>query len=77
MRCSVFVLLLASALGLGCGGAPEPTLVDCDALAADQPTCMDAAAVADCEDANERCAAQGGDVIVAESCPLQFSCTVE
>lgn len=79
MRCSVFAFVFASVLGLGsgCGGPPEPALVDCDALAAEQPACMDAAAIADCEDANERCAAQGGDVIVAESCPLQFSCTVE
>lgn len=76
---AVVFLLVSLLVVLGpvaCDGtAGEPGLADCDALAAEQPACMDEAAIADCEDANEECAGAGGDVVVAESCPLQFSCS--
>ncbi len=53
----------------GCGGDVQ----DCQKLAAEQAGCMPASAVAACEQENEQCK-DGGEVLVLESCPLQFSC---
>jgi hypothetical protein len=65
------VLLIAAA---GCGG---PKLVDCDKIAAEQAACMDAWSTQSCEEENDECANAGtGEVLVLESCPLQFSCSL-
>jgi len=70
---AALTLALAHALA-GCGGAQ---LVDCDAVAAEQDACMDDASLAACRAANDECEAAGaGEVLVLESCPLQFSCSL-
>ena len=66
---SVVVVLALSACGSG------PALVDCDQLATSQDACMDDASLKACKAANDECAATtNGEVLVLESCPLQFSC---
>ena len=71
MRTLLVTTLLVLA-ATGCG----PKLADCEALAADQPECMNDVAKADCEATNEQCADElGGEVLVLESCPLQFACS--
>ncbi|MCC7074624.1 MAG: hypothetical protein IT383_25170 [Deltaproteobacteria bacterium] len=69
------LVLLPSALALcTCLDDPRPRLVDCQALADEQPQCMDDEAMAACTDANDACAEEGV-VAVGESCPLSFSCS--
>lgn len=70
MRNRMPLLTLALALS-GCGA----NRVDCDALAKEQPACMDEGAIEACEAANALCEERGGDVHVLESCPLQFACS--
>ncbi len=71
MRIVLLTTLLALC-SMGCG----PKLADCEALATDQPECMNDVAKADCEATNEQCADElGGEVLVLESCPLQFACS--
>jgi hypothetical protein len=68
-----FPALAIAAFAFGCGG---PTLVDCDRLAASQDACMDDGSLAACREANDECEdVAGGEVLVLESCPLQFSCS--
>jgi hypothetical protein len=71
MRTLLVMTLLALA-ATGCG----PTLADCEALATDQADCMNDVAKADCEATNTQCSdVAGGEVLVLESCPLQFACS--
>ncbi len=77
MRLSSKLPLAAAALAVfglmnGCG----TKTIDCEALAAEQPDCMNEAARQDCADTNDQCVADGGDEVIAlESCPLQFACS--
>jgi hypothetical protein len=71
VRCVLSAVVVVSLSA--CGG---PTLVDCDQLATSQAACMDDDAVKACKAANDECAATtDGEVLVLESCPLQFSCS--
>jgi hypothetical protein len=70
----VFSLIFVVVLGTGCGSAK---LVDCEKLAADNAACVDDDALASCQAENTECEAAGaGEVLVLESCPLQFSCSL-
>ena len=67
---SVVVVIAVAA----CGG---PKLADCETLASEQDACMDDASLKACNDANDECAETAdGEVLVLESCPLQFSCSL-
>lgn len=64
------VLGVAAFVATGCG----PSLADCDAIAVEQKACMNEDALAACRAANALCEENGGEVLVLESCPLQFAC---
>jgi hypothetical protein len=70
MRVILSSLIALVALGSGCGAK----LADCEALARDQSECMPDSAVAACEATNAQCEETGSEVLVLESCPLQFAC---
>lgn len=66
---SVVVVVLSLA---ACGG---PKLADCEQIATSQDACMDDESLKACKAANDACGATAdGEVLVLESCPLQFSC---
>ncbi len=68
----VLITTLLALCSTGCG----PKLADCEALATDQPGCMNDVAKADCEATNTQCSdVAGGEVLVLKSCPLQFACS--
>jgi hypothetical protein len=70
VACSVVAIALSLS---ACGG---PKLVDCERIAEANDDCMDDASVKACTEANDECAATAdGEVLVLESCPLQFSCS--
>lgn len=52
-------------------GCPEPDPTLCTDLMETQPGCMTEENLPECEAANEACP---GEVLVMESCPLQFGC---
>lgn len=64
MRALLLVLIVA-----GCAGSEESTL--CDDLRDSQSGCMNEDNYAECRAAVRRC---GDDVLMLESCPLQFDC---
>ena len=70
MRILTSLILLPFVAAIGCGAQ----LADCEALARDQASCMDEEALADCKATNTQCEESGGEVLVLESCPLQFAC---
>jgi hypothetical protein len=70
MRILTALAVLPFVAAVGCGAQ----LVDCEALARDQEACMDEEAIADCKATNAQCEELGGEVLVLESCPLQFAC---
>jgi hypothetical protein len=70
MRILSVLVLFPFVAAIGCGAQ----LVDCDALARDQAACMDEETIADCKATNAQCEESGGEVLVLESCPLQFAC---
>jgi hypothetical protein len=51
---------------------PEGDPTFCTDLMETSSGCMDEGNLAECEDANEECP---GEVLVLESCPLQFACS--
>jgi hypothetical protein len=68
----VLLTTLIALCSIGCG----PKLADCEAIATEQADCMNDVAKADCEATNTQCADElGGEVLVLESCPLQFACS--
>jgi hypothetical protein len=70
MRILTALALLPFGIAVGCGAK----LADCEALARDQAACMNDQALADCRATNTQCEESGGEVLVLESCPLQFAC---
>lgn len=66
------VVSLVAFAAAGCSAQ----LADCEALARDQADCMPQGAVAECEATNAQCEEAGAEVLVLESCPLQFACDV-
>lgn len=74
MRIASAVVTIAALTA--CLAEPPSRLADCDALAEEQPDCMDDEAMADCIEANDTCA-ETGEVEVGESCPLTFTCYQE
>jgi len=73
MRHVVSLLALVATLATSACG---PQLVDCEAIAAEQPDCVNDAAIASCERENAVCEERGsGEVLTLESCPLSFACS--
>jgi hypothetical protein len=71
VRPLAFLLCGSALLSCACG----PSLQDCAALAEQQPECMPQTAIDACEERNAACAEEpNGEVVVLESCPLQFAC---
>lgn len=68
LRHLVVVPLLALA---ACPAPPDPDPGFCTDLMEADSACMNEDNLADCEEANEACP---GEVLVMESCPLQFGC---
>lgn len=67
-----FALSLSSALlALATACGPGASSDFCVQALEDHAACLTATAAEDCEAANDECP---GEVLVAESCPVQFSC---
>lgn len=66
-----FIAVVVAAMGCSAG---EGQVSDCAQIAADNASCMPQSAIDDCEAAHDDCA-DGGEVLTAESCPLQFNCS--
>lgn len=73
MRTLLLALALAAlSLGLACGpGEPSDF---CAEVLAENEACLQSSSREDCEARNDECP---GRVLIAESCPIQFSCPAE